>query len=251
MSTVSTKINTTTINDEVKKNEKTPARIKIEKTMFPKLIETLYADTDTISQLINSTFIKSCPQYYGSKIEVDQFTKGLKVTVFFTHNTKKNEFPEGTFEVITPFNDNKKTNVIERMKAYNFQHQIGTRPKMFKLTDDGKDVLSEFVPRDNRGNINWNGITHETSITNAYGSPQFIIGVQIDLLKFIRRVYGPEFSYNIFAGNPINNAQTMNGVSLSNNWQVFIMRASKEDIAKIAKMYGFGSANNMGIVTVE
>ena len=43
----------------------------------------------------------------------------------------------------------------------------------------------------------------------------------------------------------------MNGVSLSNNWQVFIIRAGKEDIARIAKMYGFGSANNMGIVTVN
>lgn len=248
MSEVFAKNNNNAGNNE--KKEKTPARLKIEKNLFPKLIETVYVDTDTLAQLINSTFSKSCPQYYGSKVEVDQF-RGIKTTIFFTHNTK--DFPEGTFKVIMPINDPKNPkSVIERMKAYNFQNQIGVKPKMFKLTDDGKDILSEFSPRDNRGNINWNAITSENSITSNFnGTPQFIFGVQIDILKFVKKIYGNEFAYSIFAGNPINNAQTMNGVSLSNNWQVFIIRAGKEDIARIAKMYGFGSANNMGIVTVN
>ena len=164
MSEVFAKNNNNAGNNE--KKEKSPARLKIEKNLFPKLIETVYVDTDTLAQLINSTFSKSCPQYYGSKVEVDQF-RGIKTTIFFTHNTK--DFPEGTFKVITPINDPKNPkSVIERMKAYNFQNQIGVKPKMFKLTDDGKDILSEFSPRDNRGNINWNAITSENSITSNF-----------------------------------------------------------------------------------
>lgn len=244
-----------TNTQQQEKKEKKAIRIESIQEAFPKLIETAFADTQTFGQLINSVFSSSFrPQYYGSKIV--PFGGRIETTIYFMDRGAADleyDNENGPYKAIEPMTS-KSDSSLNQLKAYNRYHMMnGYHPKFYKLTDEAKSILSEFVPRmaiDGKGKVKWDQIVTEESTNNGYGSQLTLIGVKIDFVRLIKKVYGTSYDYSVMVGNPIGtNVQMINGLgSPINNWQLFIVRASKEDIKAIAKQYGF-NAYNRGIVT--
>ena len=253
------------INNNNKNQEqakKSNAKLVLNSLEFPRLLETAIADTDTFAQLINNVFSPVSPQYFGSKIEVVA-NRRICTTIFFSddgqHGDTEMGYDQetGPFKMITPIltSDNNKS-AISRMKAYNFSHS-GSHPKTFKLTEEGKSILSEFIPsqaiNQKNGKINWDAITSEKSFPDGFGRTTTVFGVTIDFTKLIRRIYDDEkhtkYSYQVLIGNPVNNnLMTANGYAVNSNWQMFILRVDAEDVMLLARKYGYGTSNNLGIV---
>lgn len=242
-------------NQQQEKKAKKSIKLDTVQEAFPKLIETAFADTQTFGQLINSVFSSSfAPQYYGSKIV--PYGNRIDTTIYFMDrgaNDSDYDEENGPYKAIEPMTT-KGDSSLSQLKAYNRFHMVnGYHPKFFKLTDVAKSVLSDFAPRssmDNKGNVKWDQIVVEETTNNGYGSQLTLIGVKIDFVRLIKRVYGTSYDYSVMVGNPIGtNISMINGIGNPiNNWQLFIVRASKEDIKAIAKQYGF-NAYNRGIVT--
>jgi hypothetical protein len=250
-------------NSNQEQAKKSVAKLELGNLEFPKLLETAIADTDTFAQLINNVFSPALPQFYGSKIEVVQ-NRRVMTTIYFTddgqHTDVEMGYDEenGPFKAITPIltSDNNKS-AISRMKAYNFIHNNGTRPKQFKLTEEGKSILSEFVPsqaiNQKNGKINWDSITAEQAIPDGFGRSITAFAVTIDFTKLVRRIYADDkhtkYSYLIQIGNPVvNNLMTAGGYNINQNWIMFIYRVDADDVQALIRKFGFGTANNLGIV---
>ena len=258
------------INNNNKTQEqakKSNAKLVLDSIEFPRLLETAISDTDTFSELINNVFSPAFPQYFGSRIEVVANNRNICTTIFFSddgqHTDEEMGYSEqGPFKAITPIltSENNRS-AISRMKAYNFIHNNSgsTRPKTFKLTEDGKSLLSEFIPsqaiNQKNGKINWDAITLEQSFNDGFAHTTTVFGVRIDFTKLIRRVYNDDkhtkYSYQVMIGNPVNNnLMSAGGVVLSNNWQMFVLRVDPDDVVNLARKYGYGTSNNLGIVMV-
>ena len=248
-------------NEQVQK--KAEPKLVFERLEFPKVLETALADTDTFADLINNVFSAALPQFYGSKIQIVQ-NRRILTTIYFTDDGKHTDIEmgydneNGPFKAITNIispQDNK--SAISRMKNYNFVHTNNSyRPKQFRLTEEGKSILSEFVPsqaiNQRTGKINWDAIVHEETISDGFGNPTTVFGVTIDFTKLIRRLYdnnGGKYCYLVQIGNPItNNLTTAGGYNISQNWAMFIYRVDADDVQAIIRKFGFGSANSSGIV---
>ena len=252
-------------NESKQKQEtkKSTVRLSFEPQEFPHLLETAIADTDTFGQLINNVFGAALPQYYGSKIEIVQ-NRRIMTTIYFTDDNQHSDVEmgydneNGPFKAITPIltADSNKS-AITRMKAYNFIHSNGaTRPKVFKLTEEGKSILSEFVPfqaiNQKNGNINWDAITQEQSFPDGFGHTTTVFGITIDFIKLIRRIYDDnktKYGYHVIIGNPVNNnLMTAGGYSISNNWVMMILRADSDDVMNLVRKFGYSASNNLGII---
>jgi len=256
------------INNNSNKNQEAAKNVNVRLTFdsleFPRLVETAIADTDTFAQLINNVFSPALPQYYGSKIEVVQ-NRNVLTTIYFTDDGQHNDIEmgydneNGPFKAITPIltAENNKS-ALTRMKAYNFIHSNGsTRPKTYKLTEEGKSLLSEFVPTQaiNKKNnkINWDAIVHEQSFQEGFGRTTTVFGVTIDFNKLIRRIYDDgkhtKYSYQVMIGNPVNNnLMTAGGYNVNTNWTMMIMRVENDDVVNLCRKFGFSASNNLGIV---
>lgn len=243
--------------------KKVNVRLSFDSLEFPRLLETAIADTDTFAQLINNVFSPALPQYYGSKIEVVQ-NRNILTTIFFTDDNQHTDEEmgydneNGPFKAITPIltSDSNKS-ALGRMKAYNFIHSNGsTRPKTFKLTEEGKSLLAEFIPSQainkKTGKINWDSVVHEQSFQEGFGRTTTVFGVTIDFTKLIRRIYDDEkhtkYSYQTIIGNPVNNLMTAGGYNVNNNWVMMILRAGNDDVLNLARKFGYSASNNLGIV---
>lgn len=253
-------------NQNQEKNvTKSKVKLSISKDNFPSLIETAFGDTDTFCELINSIFCGACPQFYGSKIEIAQ-NRRIVASLYFNkvnndddqENLENTIYKEGSgqYKIITPVLNKANTSTsLQKIKAYNFMHQGGTRPKAFTLTEDGKSILSDFVPSsayDKKGNIHWDSVTNEIYTSDNFGRQKVTFGITIDFIRLIKKVYGAGYSYSVMVGNPVNQAiRTYGGNTVNQNWQIFILRASNEDIDALARRYGFASVNNMGIIAAR
>ena len=132
-------------NQNQEKNvAKSKVKLSISKDNFPSLIETAFGDTDTFCELINSIFCGACPQFYGSKIEIAQ-NRRIVASLYFNkvnndddqENLENTIYKEGSgqYKIITPVLNKANTSTsLQKIKAYNFMHQGGTRPKAFTLT---------------------------------------------------------------------------------------------------------------------
>ena len=247
------------VQTQQKTEKKSDIKLDLQKNAFPKLIETAFADTHSFSQMINSVFSEAFkPQYYGSKI--DFINNRVDSTLYFTdRGARDDEYDDenGPYKAIEPIGT-KGEGVVAQLKAYNNFHSMagGYRPKFYKLTNTCKSILSEFIPRyamDSKGNIKWDkgDLVTEHSMSDGYGSSRVLIGVKIDFVRLIKKVYGSEYDYSVIMGQPVNTNVQMfaGGASAIRNWQMFIIRASKEDIKNLATQYGYSAYNKMGIVT--
>lgn len=256
-------VKTNTQNQQQQK--KADTKLILQKNAFPKLIETAFADTQEFAKMINSVFAPAFkPQYYGAHIQ--PFGSRIETTIFFIdRGASDDEFDSenGPYKAIEP-KGKKSDSALGKFKAYNQFHSSvgGYKPKYYELTEECKSILSEFVPRnafDSKGNVKWDkgDLVIEKVDNDNYGRPRVLIGVKIDFVRLIKKVYGSEYDYGIIVGNPTNQQTQMMqqfypGAPVNNvngSWQLFVLRAAREDIKNLAAKYGYNSYNKYGIVT--
>ena len=252
-------------NKQEEKKEKLSFKIT-QPPPFESLIQTIYTDSASFcTDVINPVFHAICHDFYGSKITIGQ-NRMIMTSVYFSEPIGKE--------------DNGKAHVIERVLSPEALKDIDTRIKMvngtlgvggvgqdryknqYKLTQDGKDLLSNIIPsavKSNNGKINWKQIVTEGSLTNTFsysGNNQVYIEVMIDINKLVKQIYGSKdqntgetYQYMVTLGNPINPIAAYGGNMIVKQWQLFIVKLSGSVIDRVAKSYGMSGQNSLGIIT--
>ena len=244
------------VNNEGKKNRE-KLRLHVDNSpAFTGLIDTAYTDSTEMCELINNTFRGIFGDYYGSKIEIAQ-NRQIVTALYFCENTAKESSKIDAIERVA---DATKHDTESRLQFINNIVGNSRHQNIYRLTNDGKDILESVIPfaaRNNKGQINWDQLVTEGCFNNTpnyYGQNQVYTRVIIDLTRFVRMLYGTkdekgvDYQFMVNLGNPINPTSSFNGQLMTNKWQLFIMRLNGQIVQDLAKKYGFGSANNLGIV---
>ena len=232
-------------------------RLKIEPVPleFPALINTLATDTNSMASIINSLFRPVFSQYKGSKIEVVQ-NRQLQCSIFFVDKAPEEGKYKAIQSIINKDNDSTE-NRIFAMNQFN-SFKSGNR-KMYKLTDDAKELLYDFIPSNffNRdGKVNWGNVVREGTYQTVPFQQEIYVQVAVDLYKVLKAIYGSKsedgghWNYLLNVNYPINNSNMMIAQPVSNKWQLLIMRVNSKNVETLAAQYGFTmNSNQLGIVT--
>lgn len=226
---------------------------------FNNMVETQFTDSHTFcKQIVYPIFSEMWPDFYGSKIEVGQ-NRYIGLTFFFA---EKEDYPDPDSDKVPVIErilgNQRNMDINDKIKRINNLYNSPNQNKL-RLTAEGKQMLAKLVPYHN-GKINWNGISREGAFDNrmlAYpnsneGKPY--IQVSMDINRVVRTIYGAkskdgeeEYQYLVLLGNPINPIQTYGGALIAKQWQLFIIRADKKAIGKLADKYGM-STDNLDII---
>lgn len=232
-------------------------KLKIEPTplKFPSLLDILYSDTTGMASLVNSLFRPVFSQYKGSKIEVTQ-NRQLLCSIFFVDKAPEEGKYKAIQNIINKENDSAENRIFAMNQYLSFK--TGNR-KMYKLTKEAKEMLSDFVPNsflDTNGKIRWDSAIREAQYAIAPFQQEIYVQVAIDLYKVLKAIYGSDapdggkWQYMVNVGFPANPMNTAVGQMVANKWHLFIMRVNSKDVDAIAAQYGFATGSNqMGIVT--
>lgn len=257
---------------EEKKDQK-PERQHIHLTMenpiqfsSSNLTESLYMDSVEMSELISDVMHQLFADFFGAKIVINPQYREPICTLYFAEDGNNNTGYHAIDRIIS-----KNSDAEDRIKFVNRMSTTGHHQSLFKLTEDGKDLLGDIIPNyarnANNHKINWEKITQEESYIDSsiYGINNSIplLAVVVDLNKLVRIMYGASqqiidpdtgavtdtvnYQYKVNVGNPINPANTGNGNTIANRWQLFIVRLNMNIANGIAAKYGLNAGNNLGI----
>lgn len=240
------------------KNTKKKLTLKVEDPMsFDGFIDTYYTDSISLSERIHEFMDSFFADYFGTKIQIDAQTRSPLCILAFKENQAESNLFRGIERAVSKAGDmNDRINMINSMQGNGF----GNRRKMYRLTQDAKELLEDIVPnmaKDNKGNVNWDKITGEDTFgnnINNYGQNYLFYRVNVDLNRLVRAMFGAKnkegenYQYMVNVGNPLVPTADTKGRIIANNWQLFIMRLNSDAVNRIARNYGYGTMNNQGFV---
>lgn len=179
----------------IKNNQEVPTRQPLTLDVEPiKFVGTQSAmqirDID-LSLIINSLFKEPLSDYEGCVVAPDLYDNGkIKVALYFKDKGEPTnpKSKKAIQPIVLGAKDINRTDMKQRLMNMNRVNKNRT----YELTQDAKDILSEFIETNNRNKINWNAYTLEQPDSNAYGM-NYSIAVRvsgIDIYKLLKKIYG-------------------------------------------------------------
>ena len=271
-----TKIKSESEEKTTKSGESNPsAEIIMQKNeSYDPIVETILVQTDEMCKKVNALFKESYHDYEGCIIEpTADPAMPFKLRLFFSYNG--DEVPEGKFKMLDVVGLSKGDTAYDRLSNFN----IMQKNKVYNLTEEGKESISEFIVVPPNKKINWNNISVEFSDGNVYGKGQkFYMAIYIDLIKFIKKIYGSKDSngarleYQVFNIRPLGSINpnagtsvpmvpnmygygpyynTYNASSTIPNFMMGIMRLNSNILKEVASKLGWTPSDITGFAMVK
>lgn len=229
-------------------NKREPLKLELEETLeFDGVLKSKISTTLDLCTTINELFKPIFVDYEGCVILPDS-VGNLGLFLYFKDI---NRYPaEGQYKALQLLGQ-KKCNTTAMQRINNFNTR--TRSKTYELTDDCKDLLSEFMPN-NKGKINWNSFVVEQTQNEGSMYSIYVRVAGLDLNKIIGKLYGRKnkagnpVEYCIQLKNPVGYAGMMNP-QLQNNYMVIIQQLDTNEVRELCKSMGlYYSSGSLQIV---
>lgn len=258
---------------EEKKNEREKKTLVMEEPAeFSSISESIYIKSTDLCQLVSNVFKGIFADFEGSRLDPDPTTNLPTITLVFNHL----ERPDcGLVYACTKDVDTNTANdTVRRIRQYTNRLYFGDA---YHMTDDGKDMLEQFImniprTRDKHGAIKWNDI-----ISNVADGAQNVKNQQFTTLSFLdinlvaKFLYGPNSVFILDpAGDPDdpNNQKVthwiytsrvmrsipgamspIQGQVMHRDFVIEIKRVREEEVTDLGRKLGFGvNANGLDIV---
>lgn len=215
----------------------TPASINIEPCEMESLVKTKLATTNQLNAMVLNIFKPHCPEIEGCWVDVGNEGTTCFVYFSFIDRPEKDLGDKGMFKIVQRRGEKHSDSAYADIERYNNRIR---RASMFELTDNGKEVLSEFVARRHfvgdprRNKINWNKVVTEVADSNIYNASRTYLKVEIDLVRVFQKVYGKtskdgdDYLYMINPSRPITTYQGSNGNMYTSNWLFTICQMNRK-----------------------
>lgn len=232
-------------NNQPQQPQREPLRIEVESPIpFDGELRSKMTTTVELSKNINNLF-KIFHDFEGSIVVPDMYGQ-LQVMLYFKD---KGNIAVGPDQVrcIEPVGmNNNRSGIGMFSQIQNLQTRYSQ--KKYQLTQDAKDIFSEFINVRPGSKINWNQFVKEITEQTGYYSTSITVEVAgIDILKLIRKIYGSHVTgtngkdkarldYNINLIKPFG--IDMNSGAMSTNYLIAIQQLNSKEVEKLAQEMG-------------
>lgn len=220
-------------NTQQQQQKEKGASIDIEQMEFGGTLKTELTTTLDLANLVNSIFKPIFHDYVGCVILPNQFGQSLELSLFFkdkgvpTNGSVKN--------LVNAVDANTRgASPMDRIRNMNIRNSN----KVYSLTDETKEALSEFIFSRPGQNINWNQLVYEVAEQSFNGHQIYVKVCGLDLLKILRKVYGKRNngSYNDYSINIIK--PLMQVSNMDSNYLVSILQLDTKRVEELCKKIG-------------
>lgn len=241
-----------TVNDgQPRKKRELLATIDIVQQDMESLFKQKLITSDKLSEMVNAVFRSACPEYEGCNITVEG--QGvIACDIFFTERPGDVSFGEGKIKILRRRDDKTDKSSYSIIEQYNNRNRIA---RVYELTDEGKDALSEFVPRDYfvgdrlQSNVDWKKCSSEVSESDWLQRSRIYLKVQIDIVRLLQKLYGhynedkEEFLYLVSPVRPLISFNTGGGNIYVSKWLFLINQLNNNVLNEVLDESGMRPQN--------
>jgi len=166
-------------------------REKLKITVDPQIgfdgtFKTKRTTTIELAKKFNSIFRPVFNDFEGSIILPNQQNQ-LVLTLYFTD---KGAATNGSYKAITPLmKAGRNSSIGDKLRSFNAMNKMHS----YDLTDETKEMLSDFIYVRNNQKIKWDNYIIEQPDTTRYGQYNIIVGViNLDITRVLKRLYKNE-----------------------------------------------------------
>ena len=224
-------VNNQQANDgKPRKKRELKASIDLVRQEMESLFKQKLITSDKLSEMVNSVFRAACPEYEGCNISVEG--QGMiTCDIFFTERAGDVSFGDGKIKILRRRDDKTDRSSYSIIEQYNNRNRIA---RVYELTDEGKDALSEFVSRNFfigdrlQSNVDWKKCSAEVSESDWLQRSRIYMKVSIDIVRLLQKVYGhynedkEEYLYVISPVRPLVSFNTGGGNIYVSKWLFLI-----------------------------
>ena len=227
----------------------------LEKVEFNATLHTMPVTTNDLCNMVNEFFSSTLTDYEGCIIEETNNPMAPFSLKIYLFTTKEVQPEAGKIKCLNLISEQKAESAFDRMMNFN----IAQRNKIYLLTDDAKEVLSDFVtPAPGQKKIDWNKITYEFVDSSVPGRGyKTYMGLYLDIIKFLKFVYGSKYNgsfvdYQVVKIRPlpVGTDQPWNNAMIP-NYLIGILRLEGANLKAIANKLGYVSADTIGFPIVR
>ena len=243
-----------TVDTEAKTEAAVQKHLEIsENAEFDAALLTKLTTTNDLCNMVNEFFGQAITDYEGCIIEPTQNPMApFSLKVYFKRPTNMQSV-EGKLDVLEIISQARPESAFDRMMNFN----IAQRNKIYNLTEDGKEVLSDFISlAPGQKKVDWNKVSYEFTDASVPGRGSIpYMGVYLDLLKFIKYLYGAKCEegyceYQVINVRPLGNGLANNNTMIP-NYLVAILRLNSDNVKTVANKLGYVSADTVGFPIVR
>ena len=226
-------MSTTNSNAKVE-DQKVIARIEIEPIPFDGLLKSKIISTIDLSKLVNSVFRNALADYEGSIILPMQNGQ-FDCTLYFKDRGPIRGQSDQIKNLVSITGPNRGVSAVDRITAFNNR----TSNKLYSLTEETKQILSEFMSVKKGQNINWNQHVFEQTEQTYNANIVYVKVCNIDIIKILKKIYGGKVAgdycdYNITIIRPTG----------LNNYLISIQQLDTKEVEKLAQSVGIIQTGN-------
>ena len=223
----------TATNSSTNENQKAMARIEIEPIPFDGLLKSKIISTIELSKLVNSVFKNAMADYEGCIILPMQNGQFDCTLYFKDHGPVRGGDQIKNLVSIT--GPNRGVSAVDRITAFNNR----TSNKLYALSEETKQILSEFMAVRKDQKINWNQHVFEQAEATYNANIVYVKVTNIDIVKILKKIYGGKIDgdrcdYNITLMRPTG----------MNNYLISIQQLDTKEVEKLALSVGIIQTGN-------
>lgn len=210
------------------------ARIEIEPIPFDGLLKSKIISTIDLSKLVNSVFKNALADYEGCIILPMQNGQ-FDCTLYFKDHGGPVRGGDQIKNLISVSGQNRVGSAVDKITAFNNR----TSNKLYSLSEETKQILSEFINIKKNQKINWNQLVFEQA-EQAYNATIVYVKVcGIDIVRILKKIYGGKVDgdrrdYNITLMRPTG----------LNNYLISIQQLDTKEVEKLAQSVGIIQTGN-------
>lgn len=209
------------------------ARLEIESIPFDGLLKSKIISTIDLAKLVNSVFRNALADYEGCIILPTQ-TGQFDCTLYFKDHGPIRDTAQ-VKNLISITGPNKSASPVDRIAAFNNR----TANKLYMLSEETKQILSEFVITRKNQQINWNQLVFEQAEQAWNANIVYVKVCGIDIVKILKKIYGGKVDgdrrdYNVTLMRPVG----------LNNYLISIQQLDTKEVEKLAQSVGIIQTGN-------
>lgn len=206
--------------------------------------KTKLVTTDQLCRIVNKLFTAQLPEYAGCRIYVDGYR--TMTDLFFSEQPANTDFANGKIRMIIRKSELAKrpsSNFVQSMQSYNSRN----KDSVYELTEEGKQVLFEFINRDMFGknnNINWKSCAKEVSDNTITAMNCIYMMVSVDISKIMEKIYGKKakndsrYYYDVYPARPLMTVPGSNGNFHTVSWLFNITQINDKELQNAMQQAG-------------
>lgn len=223
---------------------------------FNSITESIMIKSSDFLQLVANVFKMTFADFEGCRVDPDPTTNLPTITLVFNHLEKPNT--DLVYACTKDVDTKTQNDTVRRLR--NFTNRL-YNGDTYRLTDEGKDMLKQFImniprTRDKQGNIRWNDIIMTVADDTNMRNQQFTSLSFLDINLMAKFLFGPEtengnhWIYTSRVMRSVPGAMShIQGQVMHREFVLEIKRIRDEEVTELGRKLGFGvNANGLDIV---